>query len=304
MPASWRAFLADDRLGPAATFYPGDIGDEVADRIEPLRADAHRLVMEVIAPRLDRHHDLFEGRVAGPLAQAVDGALDLASASVDGRQAVGNPQSQIVVTVVLKNGPIDVRHMLPQILKDVAILLRDGVADGVRNIDCRRAGRNGPFDNLAQKIELRAGRVFRREFDIRTIVDGPFDHLDRLANDLLPLAILSLYCRWMAQAVDVIVAPGNSAAVVGLDCLSTIASEAERIGVAGDRRRQRGQPIHWVIIQLRLQTVWCGDGGHVAGRIIGVRRRLIANQTAVSHRAQTVQFVIGELDQNPIDMIR
>lgn len=75
--------------------------------------------------------------------------------------------------------------MLPQILKDVAILLRDGVADGVRNIDCRRAGRNGPFDNLAQKIELRAGRVFRREFDIRTIVDGPFDHLDRLANDLL-----------------------------------------------------------------------------------------------------------------------
>ena len=45
------------------------------------RVDAG-LVGQHVAARPDRHHDLFERRVAGALADAVDGALDLPRAAL------------------------------------------------------------------------------------------------------------------------------------------------------------------------------------------------------------------------------
>ena len=45
------------------------------------------------------HHDLFQRGVAGPLAEAVDGHLDLARPGGDGRQRVGDGEAQVVVAV-------------------------------------------------------------------------------------------------------------------------------------------------------------------------------------------------------------
>ena len=58
-----------------------------------------RLKAEIIASRLERHHDFFQGRVAGPLSQTVNRALDLACTAFDCRQAIGHAQSQIVVAM-------------------------------------------------------------------------------------------------------------------------------------------------------------------------------------------------------------
>ena len=56
-------------------------------------------VRQPIAPHVQRHHDLFERRVAGTLADAVDRALDLARAGLDRGQRVGDRQPEIVVAV-------------------------------------------------------------------------------------------------------------------------------------------------------------------------------------------------------------
>ncbi len=43
--------------------------------------------------------ELFEGGVAGALADAVDGALDLADSGLDGGEGVGYGEAEVVVAV-------------------------------------------------------------------------------------------------------------------------------------------------------------------------------------------------------------
>ena len=52
-----------------------------------------------IGPHARRHDDLFERRVAGALADAVDRALDLPRAGADRRQRVGDREAEVVVAV-------------------------------------------------------------------------------------------------------------------------------------------------------------------------------------------------------------
>ena len=67
---------------------------------------------------LQGHHDLFERRVAGPLAEAVDRAFDLPAPGLDRGQAVGDGQAQVVVAVRADDGLVDVRHVLLQVRDD------------------------------------------------------------------------------------------------------------------------------------------------------------------------------------------
>jgi hypothetical protein len=155
----------------------------MAGGIETIGADP-RLIAEIIASRLDRHDDFFERRIAGPLADSIDRALNLACAPFDRRQTIGDAQSQIVVAMSAEDRLADIGHVFSQVLEDVPILSRDRVSHRIRNIDRRRAGLNGPLDNLAEEIELRSRRVFRRKFDVRTVIHRSFHHFDRLTDDL------------------------------------------------------------------------------------------------------------------------
>ena len=76
----------------------------------------------VVVPRAEGHHDFFERAVAGPLAEAVDRALDLAGAVLDGRQAVGHRQAEVVVAVNADHRLVDVRHALDEIADDAAVV--------------------------------------------------------------------------------------------------------------------------------------------------------------------------------------
>ena len=53
--------------------------------------------VESFAMHLDGHNDLFERGVACALAQAVDGALDLRGAVLDGIEGKGGSHAQVVV---------------------------------------------------------------------------------------------------------------------------------------------------------------------------------------------------------------
>ena len=68
---------------------------------------------EVIGARAERHHDFFQRGVAGPFADPVDGAFHLARAVADAGERVGHRQAEIVVAVHADDGPLDVRHVLP-----------------------------------------------------------------------------------------------------------------------------------------------------------------------------------------------
>ena len=61
---------------------------------------------------MQRHHDLFERRVAGALADAVDRALDLPGAAFDRGERIRDGQAEIVVAVRAEDHPIGMRHAL------------------------------------------------------------------------------------------------------------------------------------------------------------------------------------------------
>ena len=104
--------VADDRL-VALHLHAGDVGHQPAGGHEPLGVDP-RVGVVVVAAGAQGHHDFFERAVAGPFADAVDRAFDLAGAVFDAGQAVGHGQAQVVVAVDADHGLVDVRHAVAE----------------------------------------------------------------------------------------------------------------------------------------------------------------------------------------------
>jgi hypothetical protein len=88
--------LAHDRL-VARHGMPVIDGDQAAGRASG--ACRRRSQAEVALARLQRHHDLLERAVAGPLADAVDRALHLTRAGLHRGQAVGHRHAEVVVAM-------------------------------------------------------------------------------------------------------------------------------------------------------------------------------------------------------------
>ena len=85
MPASWAKALRPTIALLRCTWMPVMCETSRLVGHEARRVDAGRAVV-VVAARAHGHDDLFERAVAGPLADAVDRALDLAGAVLDGRR--------------------------------------------------------------------------------------------------------------------------------------------------------------------------------------------------------------------------
>ena len=76
----------------------GERGKQLARNVDLRRVDAGR-VRQPIGASVEGHHHFLERRVTGALADAVDGALDLANSSVHGGQRIGDRKAQIVMAV-------------------------------------------------------------------------------------------------------------------------------------------------------------------------------------------------------------
>ena len=131
--------LADDRLVELHR-KAGDRRDVAAGAGDVLGVDAGA-EGQAVAAHLQRHDDLFERGVAGPLADAVDRHLDLARAALDAGQAVGDRQAQVVVAVGGEDHLVGARHVLDQVAEHLGVFVGIAVAHRVRQVDRRRRRR-------------------------------------------------------------------------------------------------------------------------------------------------------------------
>ena len=148
--------------------------------------DGGRQVRELPGSRPEGHHDLLQGGVAGALAEAVDGDLDLAGARLDRGQRVRRGEPQVVVAVDADgrvaadevHDPADQR----------AELGRDRVADGVGDVDRGGAGLHDGLVDVEQEGVLGARGVLGGELDLRVGAQRlarPADPAARLGEGLL-----------------------------------------------------------------------------------------------------------------------
>src|SRR4051812_10638497 len=148
----------------------GDLRDEARGRHDLRRVDTDLEAEEILAG-LERHHHFLERGVAGALAQAVDGAFDLArAAELDRGERVGYRHAEVIVAMDAPHRLVRVRYTLAQLADELAELLRHGVADRVRNVDGSGALLDHRFQHAAKEIDLRAAAVLRRELDVRAML--------------------------------------------------------------------------------------------------------------------------------------
>ncbi len=154
---------ADDRL-VRLDREPGQVADQAAGRRDLLGLDARAGLPELRRPRPEGHDDLFERRVAGPLAEAVDRHLDLAGAGLDRGERVGRGKPEVVVAVDADGG------VIPDELDDPAHergeLGRDRVADRIRDVDRGRTGLDDRAVDLEQEVGVGPRGVLRGELDL------------------------------------------------------------------------------------------------------------------------------------------
>ncbi len=155
--------------------YVDDFGQQLAGGEKFLGLDTGGKGQD-ISTHLERHHDLLQRAVAGPFADAVDGAFDLTHAGLDGGDGVCDRQAQVIVAVDADLGLTfeGMDHRAHQL----AVFGGNGVADGVRQVDDARAGGDHRAREANQHLGCGAGCVLGRELDLVDILARQFDRLD------------------------------------------------------------------------------------------------------------------------------
>jgi hypothetical protein len=121
------------------TEHAGEPRQQLRRGHQPARVDAGIDVVEGVA-HLQRHHQFLHRGIAGALADAVDGALDLARAALDRGQRVGHGQAEVVVAVRTEDDVLRCPGRSRSGANRPRILVGRGVAHGVGNIDRAGAG--------------------------------------------------------------------------------------------------------------------------------------------------------------------
>ena len=143
-------------------------GDEAARRVY-LLADDPCIDGEQILAGSQNHHDLFERRVAGAFAYAVDRAFHLARPVSHRSNRVRNRQAQVVVTVNADDGPGDIRDVLHHVADQCTEFVRYRVTHRIGYVyrACPRFDRN--CENPAQivPVQLRVASMAENStFDV------------------------------------------------------------------------------------------------------------------------------------------
>src|SRR4029078_7849155 len=108
--------------------------------------------------------------VARPLAEAVDAAFDRARAAGYAGQRIRHRHAEVVMAVHGEYRLVRVRHPLDQRAHEVGVFLRHRVGDGVRDVLRGGRGLDGGLDDAAWIINLAAGAVFGRPFDVVDLI--------------------------------------------------------------------------------------------------------------------------------------
>ena len=195
---------------------------------------------------LDRHHDLFQRRIAGALADAVDGAFDLARAAVHAGQRIRHRHAEIVMAMHREHRLVGIRHALAHHAEQRRIFFRRRIADRVGDIDRGGAGIDRGLHAAAQEIVLGAGAVLRRPFDIVGVIARARHLRDHHLEDLV---------RLLLQLVFHVYGRGGEE---GMDALPR--RRLDGLGAAVDvLRRRAGEPAHHRILRALGDLVHRGE---------------------------------------------
>ena len=140
----------------------------------------------------DGHDDLLERRVARPLAQAVDGALDLTGPVLDAGERQCRRHAKVVVGVNRDGDVLDATDVVGKPLDARAKVLGHLIAGGIGDVDDGGAGLDGRLDHALKEALVRAARVLGIELDVLHValrvahaVDGPLYTLVLAYHELI-----------------------------------------------------------------------------------------------------------------------
>ena len=95
----------------------------------------------------------------------------------DRREAIGHRQSQVIMAVHRDDRLAAVRHMFADPSDELAELLRNRIAHGIRNVDRAGAGADDRLDDFVEIGGVRTARIHRRKFHIVHVAPRPLHHL-------------------------------------------------------------------------------------------------------------------------------
>src|SRR5215217_3263988 len=144
----------------------GYVGDHAA-RIGELSGIHAELDAIVVSACDERHYDLLQRGVPGPLPYPVYRYLDLPGPSLHPRQGIRYREPQIVVAVNREHLVAEVRHPLLELLQKGGEFHRCRVAHRVCYVYNIRPSLDGRRDYLGEVADVGPRRVHRRELDLR-----------------------------------------------------------------------------------------------------------------------------------------
>ena len=303
MPDAWRKALRPTM--PWAHYWglhgeAGDLAHQATGGVELLRVDVG-VGAEVVAAGAQRHDDLFEGAVAGALADAVDAALDLARADLDGGEAVGHGHAQVVVTVDGEAHRLaQFGRLLAQVVEQPRKLARRGVADGVRDVDGGRAGVDGRAHEVGEEVAVGARGVHRRELHVVHVGAGAPDRAHRHLHHLFAVLAQLIHqvvvgrrqeevdagmrsvLQRLGGAVDGGVAAVRQRRYDGLAYLARDALHRFEVALRADGEA-RLDDVHPQPLQMLGYLNFLLDGHGRAGRLLAVAERRVEDEHLVVH---------------------
>ena len=247
---------------------------------------------------MQRHHDLLERRVAGALADAVDRALHLTRAALDRRQRVGHRQAEIVVAVRAEDDLVGVRDALADAAEEVQHFVRRRVADGIGQIDRRRADLDDRLDDAAEEVEVASRGVLGRELHVEGVLARVADRVHRRLEALLAghaQLRLQVQIRGRDERVDAALRrrldrPGRllevgamAARQAGDDRTADLGGDlADRFGVGRRGDRKAGlDDVHAERIELTGELQLLGRPEREPGRLLAVAQRRVEDSDVV-----------------------
>jgi len=182
----------------------GQIAHQPAGGIEHAGVDASGHAKHVAAG-LQRHHHFLQRSVARAFADAVDGALHLASAIYNAHQRVGRGHPQIVVAVHGNGCLVNVGYVLGDAPDQRAPLLGSGVTRGVGDVDHRRTGINHCLQNAVEVLRVGPAGVLCIVLHVLHKAFGVLDRLHALLQCLLargPQLVFDVHVGHAQAGVD------------------------------------------------------------------------------------------------------
>ena len=278
----------------------GDLlGAHSGERLGALSRPAQEGV-EVAAAHVQRHHQLLQRGVAGSLTDAVDRALQLASAVLHRLQEVGHRQAQVVVAVHRDHGLIDIGHVGVDAGNQLAELRRRGIAHRVGDVDRGGTGPDRRFDHLIHELRITAAGVLAGELHVVHQGAGVIHHLGGDRQHLgagLAQLVLQVDVAGGDEGVDAPIGRGRHRIGTGLDVTGRRPRQAAD-GGALRRAHALGDALHGSeVARAGKGEAGLDDVHPQAGQLLGDRLLLLQVEAGTGRLLAVAQG--GVEDQHP-----